>query len=119
MEEKGALIDELNRLDAPGDAFIIFSVVYLLYCEYAFGSAIFLTETNQLKAMVEQDPDTVIEFFSQLTMNMYKKMDEMSSTESLILPSHFSISFSDIASFVCLRIWGFWKGLNMATKRPM
>ena len=39
-----------------------------------------MTETNQLKAMVEQDPDTVIEFFSQLTMNMYKKMDEMSSS---------------------------------------
>lgn len=39
-----------------------------------------LTETNQLKAMTEQDPDTVIEFFSQLSNNLYQRLNKLSSS---------------------------------------
>ncbi len=36
------------------------------------------TKDNKLKAMVESDPDKVIDFFSQLAMNMYKELDSQS-----------------------------------------
>lgn len=35
---------------------------------------------NKLKAAIASDPDTVIEFFSQLSMNLYKEMNEMSGS---------------------------------------
>lgn len=35
---------------------------------------------DKLKSMISNDPDTVISFFSQLSKNLYSKMDEMSKS---------------------------------------
>lgn len=42
--------------------------------EYTSGNA------DKLKTMISNDPDTVIAFFSQLSKNLYSKMDEMSKS---------------------------------------
>lgn len=38
------------------------------------------TEENKLKAMIASDPDAVIEFFSNLSMNLYKELNEQSKS---------------------------------------
>lgn len=38
------------------------------------------TNPDKLKSMISEDPDTVISFFSQLSKNLYSKMDEMSKS---------------------------------------
>ena len=42
--------------------------------EYTAGNA------DKLKSMISNDPDTVIAFFSQLSKNLYSKMDELSKS---------------------------------------
>ena len=42
--------------------------------EYTAGNA------DKLKTMISNDPDTVISFFSQLSRNLYSKMDELSKS---------------------------------------
>lgn len=42
--------------------------------EYTSGNA------DKLKSMISNDPDTVISFFSQLSRNLYSKMDELSKS---------------------------------------
>ncbi len=35
---------------------------------------------DKLKSMIATDPDTVVDFFTQLTQNMYKKLDKLSAS---------------------------------------
>lgn len=43
---------------------------------------LFSTETNKLKAAIASDPDSVAEFFSQLSRSIYDKMSSLSSRQS-------------------------------------